>query len=59
MKARSLSNRVTTPARRPGTYLCCANCGRLLNIQWATRSIVCSCGAKVDPGTKAAEPPAK
>lgn len=49
MKARS-PNRVTSPARRPGTYLCCGSCGRLLNIQWATRSIVCSCGAKVDPG---------
>ena len=54
MKPRSF-NRVATPARRPGTYLCCGNCGRLLNIQWATRSIVCSCGAKVDPG-KSAEP---
>ena len=41
--------RVTTPARRPGTYLGCGHCGRLLNIQWATRSIVCSCGARVDP----------
>jgi hypothetical protein len=59
MKARSF-NRVATPARRPGTYLCCGNCGRLLNIQWATRSIVCSCGAKVDPGPgKPGEPPSK
>jgi hypothetical protein len=52
-------SRITTPARRPGTYLCCANCGRLLNIQWATRSIVCSCGAKVDPGTTKPAEPAK
>ena len=42
-------SRTTSPARRPGTYLCCGNCGRLLNIQWATRSIVCSCGARVNP----------
>ena len=35
------------PARRPGTYLGCAACGRLLNIEWATRSIVCSCGARI------------
>ena len=58
MKARSF-NRVATPARRPGTYLCCGNCGRLLNIQWATRSIVCSCGAKVDPGPAKPEESAK
>ena len=32
-----------------GTYLGCAACGRLLRIQWATRSIVCSCGARVTP----------
>ena len=25
----------------------CGKCGRLLNIQWATRSIVCACGARV------------
>jgi hypothetical protein len=24
-------------------------CGRLLNIGWATRSIVCSCGARITP----------
>lgn len=57
--ARLLPNRVTTPARRPGTYLCCANCGRLLNIQWATRSIVCSCGARVDPVTSRPQKPAR
>jgi DNA-directed RNA polymerase subunit RPC12/RpoP len=30
-------------------YLGCGKCGRLLNIQWATRSIVCACGARVEP----------
>lgn len=35
--------------RRPGVYIGCGQCGRLLNIQWATRSIVCSCGARVTP----------
>jgi len=37
------------PAKRPGVYLSCSACGRLLNIQWATRSIVCACGARVSP----------
>ena len=41
--------RPTSPARRPGVYLGCGKCGRLLNIQWATRSIVCACGARVEP----------
>jgi DNA-directed RNA polymerase subunit RPC12/RpoP len=30
-----------------GTQLRCAACGRLLKIDWPTKSIVCSCGAKV------------
>jgi DNA-directed RNA polymerase subunit RPC12/RpoP len=33
----------------PGVYLSCAACGRLLKIGWATRSIVCSCGARITP----------
>jgi len=33
----------------PGTYLACSVCGRLLKIEWATRSIVCSCGARITP----------
>lgn len=41
--------RLTGPAFRPGTYLRCAACGRLLKIEWATRSIVCSCGARISP----------
>ena len=41
--------RATGPAYRPGTYLCCSACGRLLKIEWATRSIVCSCGARLRP----------
>ena len=39
--------RVAPKAFRPGTYLRCSACGRLLKIEWATRSIVCSCGARV------------
>jgi len=31
----------------PGTYVSCSRCGRLLKIEWATRSIVCSCGARI------------
>lgn len=45
----SASPRRVRPAYRPGTYLRCAACGRLLKIEWATRSIVCSCGARVTP----------
>jgi hypothetical protein len=41
--------RMTGPARRPGTYIGCPTCGRLLNIQWATRSIVCACGERLAP----------
>ena len=37
------------PAHRPGTYVACTACGRLLRIEWATRSIVCACGARVIP----------
>lgn len=32
-----------------GNYLGCKACGRLLRIEWKTRSIVCSCGARVTP----------
>jgi hypothetical protein len=39
--------RVTHGVFRPGTYIRCAACGRLLKIEWATRSIVCSCGVRV------------
>ena len=30
-----------------GTYIACTACGRLLKIEWAVRSLVCSCGARV------------
>jgi hypothetical protein len=30
-----------------GRYLGCPACGRLLKIEWAVRSLVCSCGARV------------
>jgi hypothetical protein len=39
----------TTRPYAPGTYLRCSACGRLLKIEWATRSIVCACGARVAP----------
>jgi hypothetical protein len=35
----------------PGVYLRCMACGRMLKIGWATRSIVCSCGARITPPT--------
>lgn len=34
---------------RAGTYLCCTACGRMLRIDWPTRSIVCSCGQRLTP----------
>ena len=49
--------RMTSAARPAGTYVGCASCGRMLRIQWATRSIVCSCGARVNPTP--AEPAAR
>jgi len=30
-----------------GQYLGCPGCGRLLKIEWAVRSLVCSCGTRV------------
>jgi hypothetical protein len=30
-----------------GNYLGCPACGRLIKIEWAVRSLVCSCGARV------------
>jgi DNA-directed RNA polymerase subunit RPC12/RpoP len=30
-----------------GTYIACSTCGRLLKIEWAVRSLICSCGARV------------
>jgi hypothetical protein len=41
----------------PGVYLRCAACGRMLKIGWATRSIVCSCGARIVPPTIERKPP--
>jgi hypothetical protein len=38
-------------ARAPypaGNYVGCSACGRLLKIEWKVRSLVCSCGARVD-----------
>jgi hypothetical protein len=34
----------------PGNYIGCSECGRLLKIEWAVRSLVCSCGARVNIG---------
>jgi hypothetical protein len=50
----SRAPRATSSPFKPGTYLRCSACGRLLKIEWATRSIVCACGARVSPS-----PPAK
>jgi hypothetical protein len=30
-----------------GRYIGCQACGRLLRIEWAVRSLVCSCGARI------------
>jgi hypothetical protein len=32
-------------------------CGRMLKIGWATRSIVCSCGARIIPPAVEKKPP--
>ncbi len=42
---------------RAGTYLRCEACGRMLRIDWPTRSIVCSCGQRLTPARPA--PPQK
>ncbi len=41
--------RPARPSVPPGEYMCCSSCGRLLRIVWATRSIVCACGARLTP----------
>jgi hypothetical protein len=41
----SKSHRVTP--HEAGTYLGCPQCGRFLKIEWAVRSVVCSCGARL------------
>jgi hypothetical protein len=41
--------RPAAPVRPSGTYLGCIACGRLLRIEWRTRSIVCACGARITP----------
>jgi hypothetical protein len=30
-----------------GRYIGCPACGRLLRIEWAVRSLVCSCGSRI------------
>ena len=30
-----------------GSYLGCPSCGRFLKIEWAVRSVVCACGARL------------
>ena len=35
----------------PGSYIGCAACGRFLKIEWKVRSLVCSCGARVNVGS--------
>ena len=48
-------SKAVSAARRPGTYVACQACGRLLRIEWRTRSIVCACGARVNPTERPAE----
>lgn len=33
-----------------GNYIGCPACGRLIKIEWPVRSLVCSCGARVNVG---------
>ena len=40
-------------AHEAGSYLGCPACGRFLKIEWAVRSVVCSCGARVPVSTPA------
>jgi hypothetical protein len=42
---RPVGHRVTPT--EAGSYLGCPSCGRFLKIEWAVRSVVCSCGAKL------------
>jgi len=37
-------------SRSAGTWLICSACGRMLKIEWPTRSILCACGERL-PGT--------
>jgi DNA-directed RNA polymerase subunit RPC12/RpoP len=41
---------------RAGTYLRCEACGRMLRIDWPTRSIVCSCGQRLGPTGRSQAP---
>ncbi len=57
LSRRWLRSATPTPASEPkgrkvahfeaGRYIGCQACGRLLRIEWAVRSLVCSCGARV------------
>jgi hypothetical protein len=40
----------------PGSYVSCPSCGRLIKIEWATRSIVCSCGARIQTDRSGKKP---
>jgi hypothetical protein len=44
-KRGSDGRRVTS--QEAGSYLGCPACGRFLKIEWAVRSVVCSCGARL------------
>jgi hypothetical protein len=44
--ARRAGGRHVSP-HEAGSYLGCPACGRFLKIEWAVRSVVCSCGARV------------
>jgi DNA-directed RNA polymerase subunit RPC12/RpoP len=50
-------SKAVAAARRPGTYVACQACGRLLRIEWRTRSIVCACGSRVIPTERSVEKP--
>jgi hypothetical protein len=58
---RAVPTREPKPARparitySAGTYIGCESCGRLLKIEWAVRSLVCSCGARIKVGPAASK----
>jgi len=50
---------VAAPRSLPaGNYVQCQSCGKVLRVLCATRSMVCSCGARLPPQPSAGRSPA-
>lgn len=43
------------PSPSAGTWLICSACGRMLKIEWPTRSILCSCGERLQGSSEKKE----